>query len=139
MSEIKTDLKETKKVHSLIVKSLLFEEADKAVEVPEIVKPLLQEFQKVIPDKLPDESPLMHDIQHKIDLILGASLLNLPHYRMRQKKREILREKIEELLKKEMIQESLSPCDVLALLTQRMVGVCVLIIASSIKSSIKSL
>jgi hypothetical protein len=139
LSEIKTDLKETKKVHSLIVKSLLFEEADKAVEVLEIVKPLLQEFQEVIPDKLPDESPLMHDIQHKIDLILGASLLNLPHYRMRQKKREILREKIEELLKKEMIQESLSPCDVLALLTQRMVGVCVLIIASSIKSSIKSL
>jgi len=121
------------------VKSLLFEEADKAVEVPEIVKPLLQGFQEVIPDKLPDESPPMHDIQHKIDLILGASLLNLPRYRMRQKKREILREKIEELLKKEMIQGSLSSCDVLALLTQRMVGVCVLIIASSIKSSIKSL
>jgi hypothetical protein len=93
LSEIKTDLKETKKVHSLIVKSLLFEESDKAVEVPEIVKPLLQEFQEVIPDKLPDESPLMHDIQHKIDLILGASLLNLPHYRMRQKKKGDLKRK----------------------------------------------
>jgi hypothetical protein len=49
-----------KKVHTLIVKSLLFKEADKAVKVFEAVKPLLQEFKEVIPDEI----PLIRDIQH---------------------------------------------------------------------------
>jgi hypothetical protein len=40
--KIETDLK---KIHVLIVKSLLLsEEADKAVKIPEAIKPLLQEF-----------------------------------------------------------------------------------------------
>jgi hypothetical protein len=53
-----------KKVHTLIVKSLLFKEADKAVKVFEAVKPLLQEFKEVIPDELPNEIPPIRDIQH---------------------------------------------------------------------------
>lgn len=52
LSEIETNLKETKEVYALIVKSLLFEEIDKAVEVPEAIKPLLQEFQEIIPYEL---------------------------------------------------------------------------------------
>lgn len=84
---------------------MLFKEAYKAIEVPNVVIPLLQQFQKVIPDRL----PLMRDIQHQIDLILEANLLNLTHYRMSPKVGEILWEKIEELLKKTLIQESLSP------------------------------
>jgi hypothetical protein len=43
--KIETDLKKTKKIHVLIVKSLLLsEEADKVVKIPEAIKPLLQEF-----------------------------------------------------------------------------------------------
>jgi hypothetical protein len=65
---------------------MLSEETDKAIEVPEAIKSLLQEFKEIIPNELPDELPPMCDIQHRIDLIPRASLLNLPHYRISQKR-----------------------------------------------------
>jgi hypothetical protein len=92
LSEIETDLKKIKEVNALIMKFFLFKEADKAIKVPKVVMPLLQEFHKVIPNGL----PLICDIQHQIDLIPETSLLNLPHYRMSSNEGEILREKIEE-------------------------------------------
>ncbi|KAG6779358.1 hypothetical protein POTOM_015735 [Populus tomentosa] len=66
--EIETNLKETKEVYALIVKSLLFEEIDKAVEVPEAIKPLLQEFQEIIPYELPGEGGHFSGIYRKVQL-----------------------------------------------------------------------
>ena len=51
-------------------------------EQPEEVKSVLQEFKDVLPQELPDHLPPMHDIQHAIDFVPGATLPNLPHYRM---------------------------------------------------------
>ena len=52
-----------------------------------------------------DGLPLMGDIQHHIDLILGASFHNLEHYCMSLKDNEILHGQVEELIWKDLAKE----------------------------------
>ena len=68
--------KETKQQFSLVVK----EKVGATIEVPEKMKPMLEEFQRIVHDELPNELPPIRDIQHDIDLIPRAGLPNLPHY-----------------------------------------------------------
>ena len=51
-------------------------------DLPSEVVPILKEFAQVFLDELPDRLPPMRDIQHAIDLVPGATLPNLPHYRL---------------------------------------------------------
>lgn len=73
---------------------------------------MLEEFNDVIFEDLP--AILAHYIQHNMDLILGVSHPNLLHYWMNLKETEI--EKVEELLSKGHILDSMSTCVVPTLL-----------------------
>ena len=113
-------IKESRVVHALVVKQVLnIEEEKKRVEHTTKVNEILEEFSSILPEDLLEGLPPMRDLQHHIDLILDASLPNLPHYRMNLKESQILKEKVEKLLKNGHIQESMSSCVVPALLTPK--------------------
>lgn len=66
-------------VAKFIASDLPFEfESDLLVKV----EPLLREFGGMFLKDLPDEFPPMRDMHHAIDLVLGATHPNLPHYKM---------------------------------------------------------
>ena len=76
--------------------------------VPNKVQVLLREFDEFVHGSSRCFATYEGYIYHNTDILLGASLLNLPHYRMSPIESNILREKVEELRYKGFIHKSMT-------------------------------
>jgi hypothetical protein len=90
--------------------------------LPSIVFVALQEYEDVFLDEVPPRLPPKRGIEHQIDLVSGASLLNRATYRTNPEETEEIQQQVEELIKKGYVQESLSPCVVPVLLVPKKDG-----------------
>ena len=83
---------------------------------------------------MPPVLPPIRGIEHQIDLIPDASLLNRAPYRTNPEETKEIMRQVQELLDKGYIRESLSPCVVpIILVPKRMVRhVCALIVEALI-------
>ncbi|PKU79208.1 RNA-directed DNA polymerase [Dendrobium catenatum] len=92
------------------------------LHTPPDVQTLINSFQDITAADLPPTLPPLREIQHQIELLPGAVLPNLPHYRMSPREHSILQKIVQELLDKQFIQPSLSPCAVPALIVPKKDG-----------------
>ncbi|KAI4310483.1 hypothetical protein MLD38_035459 [Melastoma candidum] len=97
---------------------------------------ILEDFKDVFPEELPVELLPMRSIQHQIDLVPGVSLPNRSAYRCNPKEAKELQRQVDELVKKGLVRESLSPCSVPTILVSKKngIGECVWIVGQSTRS-----
>jgi hypothetical protein len=93
------------------------------LDLPRQIMELLEEFKDVFQDELPKGLPPIHGIEHQIDLVLGASLPNIPAYKCNPEEAKKIQRQVGELLEKSYVRESLSPYSVPTLLVQKKDGI----------------
>lgn len=91
-------------------------------EIPKEVSSLLSKFKGLAPEELPAGLPPLCDLHHQIDFIPGAILPSSPQYRLPPNEYDELQRQVEDLVKRYLIRESLSPCDVPTLLNPKKDG-----------------
>jgi hypothetical protein len=96
--------------YALICKDALISLHDLQQLLPPIVADILQEYVDVFPSEVPVGLPPLWGIEHQIDLIPGAYLPNHATYRTYPEETKEIHRQVQELLDKEYVGESLSPC-----------------------------
>ncbi|KAH9744213.1 Endonuclease [Citrus sinensis] len=83
---------------------------------------LLQDFDDVFPNEVPNGLPPIRRIEHQIDFVPGATIPNRPAYRSNPEETKELQRQVEELLAKGYVREIMSPCAVPFLLVPKKDG-----------------
>jgi hypothetical protein len=90
--------------------------------LPSLAVSLLQEFEDVFPEEMPNELPPIRGIKHQIDFVPGAAIPNRPAYRSNPEETKELQRQVEDLMSKGYVRESMSPCAVPVLLVPKKDG-----------------
>jgi hypothetical protein len=122
----KGDLKYFREPHAmffvLMCKDNLLSTNDLPSTLPTTAFDALYEYEDVFPDEVPPGLPPKRGIEHQIDLVSVAPLLNRPPYRTNPEETKEIQCQVQELLDKGYVKESLSPCVVLVLLVPKKDG-----------------
>ena len=86
-------------------KEVCFNTNELAESLPSIVASLLQEYEDVFPNDVPSGLPPKRGIEHQIDFVPGATILNGLAYRSNLEETKELQRQVEELLTKGHMRE----------------------------------
>lgn len=86
------------------------------------VQELLDEFVDIVVDELLHSLQPIISTNHHIDLILRACFSNKETYKLAPQENEEVKEKVQELLDKGLMRESLSPCEIPTVLSPKKYG-----------------
>jgi hypothetical protein len=121
--DLKLDLYFSNKPMILLVyKEAYFNTNDLDPAIPSVAVSLMQEFDDVFPEDIPNGLPPLRGIEHQIDLVPGASIPNHPAYISNPEETKELQRQVDELMMKGYIRESMSPCAVPVLLLPKKDG-----------------
>ena len=70
------------------------------LELPSSISSLLQDFDDIFPEEIPNGLPPIRGIEHQIDFVPGAAIPNRPAYRSNPEETKELQRQVSELLDK---------------------------------------
>ena len=121
-SEVKKALFLNKPTIVLLYKEALFNTNQHDTSLPSSIVSLLQEFEDVFPEEIPNGLPPIRGIEHQIDFVPGATIPNRPAYRSNPEETKELQKQVGELMEKGYVRDSLSPCAVPVILVPKKDG-----------------
>ena len=121
-SQIRSAIFTNKPMILLVYKEAYFNTNDLDSAIPSVAVSLMQEFDDVFAEDIPNGLPPLKGIEHQIDLVPGASIPNRPAYRSNPEETKELQRQVDELMMKGYIRESISPCAVPVLLVPKKDG-----------------
>ena len=111
-SEVKRALFLNKPMIVLLYKEALFNTNQLDTSLPSSIISLLQKFEDVFLEEILKGLPPIRGIEHQIDFLPGATILNRPAYKRNPEETKELQKQVGELMEKGYVRESLSPCTV---------------------------
>ena len=96
----------------LLYKEALFNTIQLDTSLPSSIISLLKKFEDVFLEEIPKGLPHIRGIEHQIDFVPGATILNRPAYKRNPEETKELQKQVSELMENGYVREKLSPCAV---------------------------